>query len=68
MYIAKITRKNFYLTASLLKKQWSNEMFSNSVFLIAQKNFLLRWNAHNWINKQISNEMLLKKELEIIDE
>lgn len=67
MYVIKIVRDSILINASLYEKYWSEEMLSNNFNLINSKNFLFRFSAHRWINKQVCQELFTKKELEIID-
>lgn len=68
MYVAKITKYGLIFHAELLEKQWSEEILSNNIKKISNKNFFFRSSAYKWINSEISKTLFIKRELDIIDE
>ena len=68
MYVAKIIKLGILFQATLLEKQWSQEMLSNNISVLSTKKFLLRSSAHRWIRSEMARHMFMKKKLEIIDE
>lgn len=68
MYVVKIIKLRIFFQATLLEKQWSQEMLSNNVSVLSTKNFLLRSSAHKWARSEMAKHMFIKKRLEIIDE
>lgn len=68
MYVAKLVKNKLILHATVFEKHWSEEMLSNSINLISEKNFLLRSSAYRWMNAEIARHLFMKKRLEIIDE
>ena len=64
MYVARIKKDSLRYCASIIEKQWSSEMLSNSAEIIDSKRFFLKTNAKKWIKKRIVKILQDKKELE----
>lgn len=67
MYVAKIVRRNLVVEAYFWKKQWHPEISSNQLEFVSNKNFLFKSSARKWIGRQLIREMLINKDLEIIN-
>ena len=66
-YVIKISGGKLGTSAHIYKKYWSEEMFSNRVELITNKDFIFKFSAKRWAKKEILNILIDKKEMEIVD-
>lgn len=66
-YVIKISGGKLGTSAYIYKKNWSEEMLSNKVELITSKDFILKFRAKRWAEKELLNILIDKKEMEIVD-
>ncbi len=66
-YVIKISGGKLGTSANIYKKYWSDELFSNQVNLISSKDFLFKFRAKKWAQKEVINILVNEKEMEIID-
>ena len=66
-YVIKISGGKLGTSAHIYKKYWSEEMLSNKVELITTKDFMFKFRAKRWAEKELLNILIDKKEMEIVD-
>jgi len=66
-YVIKLSNGKLGTSAYIYEKHWSNEMLSNTVSEINNKDFMFKFRAKRWAKKELIKTMLFKQEMEIID-
>lgn len=66
-YVVKISGGKLGTSAHIYKKYWSEELMSNIVTQINNKDFLFKFRAKRWAEKEIIKLLIDKKEMEIVD-
>lgn len=66
-YVIKFSSRRLKTSAHIYKKYWLEEMLSNRIELIANKDFIFKFRAKKWAEKQILKILIDKKEMEIFD-
>lgn len=66
-YVIKLTQGKLGTSAQIYEKHWSNEILSNIVKPITNKDFIFKFRARRWAEKEMINLLINKKEMEIID-
>ena len=67
MYIAKFDKTGIRWKVTLFNKRWSEEMLSNEMEAISDKNFFFHASGYRWVNKEIAKQLFAQHKLEIID-
>lgn len=66
-YVIKISGGKLGVCANIYEKYWSEEMLSNIVKPIKSKDFMFKFRAKKWAQKQMINILINNREMEIID-
>lgn len=66
-YVVKISGGKLGTSASIYKKYWSKELLSNTLTKISEKDFVFKFSAKRWANKEMLRILINEKEMEIID-
>lgn len=66
-YVVKIAGGKLGTSAHIYKKYWSEELMSNTLTQIKNKDFLFKFRAKRWAEKEIIKLLIDKKEMEIVD-
>lgn len=67
MYIGNVYRKGLFVYASVMIKDWNENMGSNTIIILKEKRFFTRLVATAWILKMVSCDLHAKGKLEIIN-
>jgi len=68
MYIVKYSKKSpLRLNVSVWSKEWSDELNSNQIEKLDEKNAILIFMARRWACKTIIKDLVLRKKMEILD-
>lgn len=67
MYVAKFVRRGIIIRATLFQKVWVDEMNSHQIEEITHKNFIFRFSAIHWLDREITRILFEQHQLEIID-
>jgi hypothetical protein len=66
-YVIKISGGKLGTSAHIYKKYWSEELLSNTLTEITTKDFVFKFRARRWAEKEMLKILIDKKEMEIID-
>lgn len=66
-YVIRFSNGKLGTSVYIYEKYWSNEIISNIVKPIIKKDFIFKFRAKRWAEKEIINILINKKEMEIID-
>jgi hypothetical protein len=66
-YVIKISGGKLGTSAHIYKKYWSEELLSNTLTEITNKDFVFKFKARRWAEKEMLKILIDKKEMEIID-
>ena len=66
-YVIKISGGKLGTSAHIYKKYWSEELLSNTFTEITTKDFVFKFRARRWAEKEMLKILIDKKEMEIID-
>lgn len=66
-YVIKISGGKLGTSAHIYKKYWSEELLSNTLTEITTKDFVFKFRARRWAEKEMLKILIGKKEMEIID-
>jgi len=67
MYVIKLSHGKLGTSAHIYKKYWSKELLSNIVEPISNKDFIFKFRAKRWAERELLNILINKQEMEIID-
>jgi len=68
MYIVKYSRSSsLRLNVSVWSKEWSDELNSNQIEKLGEKNTILVSTARKWACKTIIRDLVLRKKMEVLD-
>lgn len=66
-YVIKLSGGKLRTSVNIYKKYWSDELFSNKLSLISNRDFIFKFRAKRWAEKEAINILINNKEMEILD-
>jgi hypothetical protein len=68
MYIIKFSRESysFIVDSKVWSKEWSEDLNSHIITLIAQKRTVSFWAAKRWADSIVTNDLFLREKLVIL--
>lgn len=66
-YVVKVSSRKLGVSANIYKKNWSEDLFSNQLNLISHKDFIFKFRAKRWAEKEMIKILINNKEMEIIN-
>lgn len=67
MHVVRIRKNKFSYTATIIEKIWDNELLSNQISILANKNFIFYFFAKRWAKNKIIEILKTNNKLEFIN-